>query len=78
MWDLFRAETPGHELYRGLALGIGLIAGVVLLRFLWDLAVYGPRAMLRNGLRIDPETWRLIGILIFIAIVGMTVWFQYV
>ena len=75
--DLFRAETPGHELYRALAAWAGLIVLVILIQILWKLLYYGPRAVLREGLRIDPETWRLIGILIFFGIAGMTVWFQW-
>ena len=75
--DLFRAETPGHELYRGLAAGLGLIVLAMVLQVLWKVIYFGPRAVLREGLRIDPETWRLIGILLFLGVVAMTVWFQY-
>jgi hypothetical protein len=74
--DLFRPETPGHQLWIALAAWAAVVVGIVLLRFLWELVYFGPRAVLRNGLRIEPETWRLIGILLFLGIAGMTVWFQ--
>jgi hypothetical protein len=76
--DLFKPETPGYELWTALAVFAGGLVGVLLLRLLWDVLRSGPRAVLRNGWRIEPETWRLIGILLFLGIAAMMVWTQWI
>lgn len=75
--ELFSPETPGYELWTALAAWAGVIVGLLALRVLWEVAYYGPRAVLRKGLHIEPETWRLIAILIFFGIAAMTVWGQW-
>ncbi|HEX7899097.1 MAG TPA: hypothetical protein VF950_15135 [Planctomycetota bacterium] len=75
--DLFRPETPGYELWIALAAWAAFVVGLLLLRVVWEVLYYGPRAVLRNGFHVDSETWRLIAILIFFGIAGMTVWFQW-
>lgn len=73
--DLFDPRIPGNELQGGLAVfGAGLI-GLLLLRFLWDF-VRSPRGALRNAFSMDAEGWRLIGILLFLGIAMMCVWWQ--
>lgn len=49
------------------AWGLGGLAAVFLLRSLVDLVRSGPRAYLRSALRMEPETWRLIGVLALLA-----------
>ena len=51
----------------GVVWGLGGLAGVFLLRFLLELGRSGPRACLRSAFRMEPETWRLIGVLALLA-----------
>ena len=51
------------------------LAGILLLRFLGDF-VRSPRGALRNALKVEADTWRLIGILLFLGAAAMCAWWQ--
>ncbi len=75
--DLFREGTPGHWLWIALAAWAGLVVLGALTRSLYEILYYGPRAYLRQALRVDTGTWWLLAVLVFIGIAGMTVWIQW-
>lgn len=75
--DLFGPGIPGHEVWITLGVAMAVMLGVLALRFLWDAIRFGPRAALRRTVPMDESAWRLFALLIFFAIAGMTVWFQW-
>lgn len=75
--DLF-GPMPGREVWITLGGAVASILGVLTLRFVWDAVRVGPRAAARRSFHLDEGAWRLLALLIFFAIAGMTVWFQWV
>ena len=57
-----------HWLIRSVAVFAVLAAVITLYRHLWFLYEAGWRIYLREMFRIEPETWRVIAVLILIAV----------
>lgn len=73
--ELGKAEQWGVA---GLVLGLALIVLFFVLHALYEICYYGPRAYLRHAVRMDAEGWRLIGILLFLAMAAAMVFTQVV
>ncbi len=60
-----------------LAAGFGVLVVAALAQAVYHASHYGLRPYLRNLLRIDSSNWRIIAVLLLVALAMLIIWLQH-